>query len=243
MNEKILLYDVYDDNKNVINSQVILDNNIGFEIPNDYYFKKETTNLSERILHILNDKHFIRLYYEMCDEKSFKQQIEKIQEKYKITEDFTNYRGQKIIEYENETGINIMSFDGTNLLLVNSKCHKYSDEYYVLYFIVFSFDSNCQNNYDNVYYQKNNYCILKNAKYIYDNYGINLIKHNPFESLEVIDKENFCKYINGIVNYDEEIDNYYMSSDKTLKSIVYKIENYKSNEMDDSSFMDLVEEE
>lgn len=243
MNEKILLYDVYDDNKNVIKSQVILDNNIGFEIPKDYYFKKETTNLSERKLHILNDKHFIRLYYEMCDEKSFKQQVDEIHEKYKITEDFTNYRGQRIIEYENETGINILSFDGTILLIINSKCHKYSNEYYILYFIAFSFDSKCQDNYDNVYYQKNNYCILINAKYIYDNYEINLIKHNPSESLSIIDKENFCKYIKGVDDYDAEIDNYYMSKDKTLKNIINKIKNYKNNEIDEPSLMELAEEE
>ena len=38
VNENILLYDVFDDNKNVLNSQVILDNYIGFVIPKNYYF-------------------------------------------------------------------------------------------------------------------------------------------------------------------------------------------------------------
>ena len=68
VNENILLYDVFDDNKNVLNSQVILDNYIGFEIPKNYYFNKESTDLKNHILHIKSDKDFIRLYYEKCNE-------------------------------------------------------------------------------------------------------------------------------------------------------------------------------
>ena len=41
MEEKILLYDVLDDDSNVLNSQVIIDNKIGFEIQKNYFFKKK----------------------------------------------------------------------------------------------------------------------------------------------------------------------------------------------------------
>lgn len=242
VNENILLYDVFDDNKNVLNSQVILDNYIGFEIPKNYYFNKESTDLKNHILHIKSDKDFIRLYYEKCNEYSYKEKIEEIERKYKTTEDFINYRGQRIIEYENETGINVISYDGAYVLILNSKCKKYSYEYYILYFIVFSFDSDCPESYDNSYYQKNSYCILKNGKYVYDKYKINLIKYNPSESLDIINTESFCKFISDNIEYDEKLDNYYVEKTKINQNIVNRINNYHNNENDDPSLMDLIEE-
>ncbi len=242
MDESILLYDIYDENKNVLNSQVILDNKYGFEIPSSYYFNKESTNLKEHILNIRNDNDFIRMYYNQCVESDYKIKVEEIKSRHKITEDFTNYRGQKIIEYEDETGINVIVYDETIVIILNSKCKKYSNEYYVLYYIIFSFDSNCQTSYENFYYQKNSYCILKNAKHIYNNYKINLIKYNPTESLTVIDTKNFCEYISENKDYDDKLYNYYVSKDKGFKNIVDKIKDYRNNELDDPSFMDLVEE-
>ena len=89
MNKNILLYDVFDDNKDVLNSQVILDNNIGFEIPKNYYFNKESTDLKNHILHIKSDKDFIRLYYEKCNEYSYKEKIEEIMKKYGKPDTYT----------------------------------------------------------------------------------------------------------------------------------------------------------
>ena len=130
MNESISVYDVLDENNNILNSQVLIDN-IGFEIPSDYYFNKEATSTREHILHIMNENNYIRLYYEKCDENNYKLEISNIRKKHKITEEFINYRGQKIIEYENETGINIISFDNTYVVVLNSKCKKYSTQYYI----------------------------------------------------------------------------------------------------------------
>lgn len=244
MNKNILLYDVYDDNKNVLKSQVILDNHIGFEIPKNYFFNKSSTILKNRILYIMNKIDHIKLYYEICDEETYSKKIAEVIERYEVNEHFINYRGQKIVEYENETGINIICYDGTVILILNSKCKKYSKEYYILYFIAFSFDSDCQTTYTNFYYQKNNFCILKNAKYIYENYKINLIKYNPSELLSIINRKNFCRYISKGSTFDYNISNYYVPGNKLYKEIVDKIEKYNTdlNIDDDSSVMDLVEE-
>ena len=242
MEEGIWLYDIYDDSKKIINSQVILNNNIGFEIPKDYFFAKNHTNLKERILRLDNGKRTIKLYYEKCYEKDYNKKIEELKGKYKITEDFTNYRNQKIIEYETETGINIICYDGSIVLMLNSRCQKYSNDYYVLYFIAYSFDSNCGTLYENYYYQKNSYCILKNAYHIYKKYKINLIKYNPSEILAIINRKNFCKYISNISDFDYEIDNHYMAKDIVFEDIVNKIEKYNNLDFNDNpSFIDLIE--
>lgn len=241
MNENILLYDVFD-NKNVLNSQVILNKSIGFEIPSDCYFDKNATNFDKHIFQLINHDNNINIHFDIYNENSYKEKIDKIRNQYKITEEFVNYRGQKIIEYENESGINIIVNDDKNILSINSKCNKYSFEYYVLYYIAFSFDSNCDDNYENSYYQKNSYCILKNAKHLYDEYNVNLIKHNPFETLKILNNENFCKYLINNSDYDDEINNYYLMKDNASKNIVNRIKNYKNDEFDDPSLMDLIEE-
>ena len=242
MNERILLYDVFDDNKNVLNSQVVLDNNIGFEIPSNCYFDKNTTILKDHILKLKNNDNDINIYFNKYDEKIYNDKIAEIKRKYNITEDFTNYRGQKIIEYEDELGINVLAYDGINMVVVNSNCSKYSNEYYELYYIAFSFDSDCNDNYDNSYYQKNSYCIIENAKHLYDEYKVNLIKHNPSETLSILNNESFCNYLSNTSNYDNELNNYYVLKDKVFSNIVNKITNYNNEEFDDPSLMDLIEE-
>ena len=102
MEEKILLYDVLDDDGNILNSQVILENKIGFEIPKNYFFNRENTDLKSNILQIKNNNNnYINISYVKSDEKDYKEKKQIIKEKYKIIEDFINYRGQKIIEFEN----------------------------------------------------------------------------------------------------------------------------------------------
>lgn len=242
MEEKILLYDVLDDDGNILNSQVILENKIGFEIPKNYFFNRENTDLKSNILQIKNNNNYINISYIKSDEKDYKEKKQIIKEKYKIIEDFINYRGQKIIEFENENGINVMAYDGTIISFVNCQCKKYSDEYFDLYYILYSFDSESSGNYDNLYYQKNSYCIKRNGKYIYDKYNINLLKQNPTDYLSSFSTEMFCQYLKGKNDYDCEIDNYYVKKDKIYKSIVEKIENYRNDANDDISLMDIIEE-
>ena len=128
------------------------------------------------------------------------------------------------------------------MVVVNSNCSKYSNEYYELYYIAFSFDSDCNDNYDNSYYQKNSYCIIENAKHLYDEYKVNLIKHNPSETLSILNNESFCNYLSNTSNYDNELNNYYVLKDKVFSGIVNKITNYNNEEFDDPSLMDLIEE-
>ena len=239
MNKEIILMDIFDENKNILNSQVILNNVIGFEIPKDYFFNKEFTNLNERLLLLSNMNNEIKLYYEMCSIDNYNNKIEEIKKKYTITEEYSNYRGQKIIEYESETGINVISFDGEYVNIANSKCKKYSREYYSLYYIVFSFDSKCNGNYDNLYYQKNNYCILINGFHIFKKYGKNILKFNPNELIKTVTNNSFCEYLTSNHYFDEQLNNYYMPA-KVFNIVVNKIDNYVNEELDDPNMMDLV---
>ena len=194
MNEKLLLYDIYDSSKQVLYSQVIIDGNNTFNIPKNYYIKKDSTNLDKRIITIIGGNHSIRLYYEICDEEACKQKVANIIEKKQTIEEFSNYRGQNIIEFEDKSGINIVCFDGDVLLKIDSKCTRYSKEYYILYYIAFSFEINFDDNFKNESYEKNNYCILKNAKHAHDKYKVNLINLNPTKLIDKINRENFCNH-------------------------------------------------
>lgn len=240
MEETLSLYDVLDDDRNVLNSQAII-GNICFEIPKSYFFNKDTTSLEKHILHLKNSSNFVRIYYEHCDENNYKIKIEDIRNKYNITEEFSNYRGQNVIEYESETGINVIGYDGNIVIIINCKCKKYSKEYFDLYFILYSFDTVSNGTYNNSYYQKNNYCVLKNGSYLYQKYNLNLLKTNPSEFVSEFVIEMFCKYINGVCDYDSNIKNYYVKKDVVFQNIVNKIKMYNVSD-DDPSFMDIIDE-
>ncbi len=243
MNNNIVLLDILDEKQNTLNSQAIINSEIIFEMPRDYYFDQNATNIEDHILQIKNSNNInIKLCYESCNEKDYNKKITKIKNQNKINEDFINYREQQVVEYVDTAGINITCYDGKFLLIVSSKCDKYSNEYYILYYISFSLDR-YQENYDNKYYQKNNYCILSNAKYVYDKYKINLIKNNPFEKLVSININAFSNYISGVCSFDWNNSNYYVSKEVDFKNIVEKIDNYKSINLDDDLVLvDMLEE-
>ena len=248
MNRKIKLYDVVDNNNIIINSQVIVDNNIGFEIPRQYYFVNDTTD--NNTFHITNDKTDINISFELFDENIIKGKLEsirnnliKVESKTKITENFNNYRNQKIMEYEENNCINVIGYDEHIIISANSKCKKYSYEYFDLYYIVFSFIYGCNGEYDNLSYQKNNYCILKNGKYIYETNEINILKTNPIDLLISISNKNFCQSICENKEYDKNIDYYYIPKAEMFRKIVKRIENIIiSEDNDNPDCMDLIVE-
>ena len=237
MDKKILIYDVLDQNDKMLNSQVILDNNIGFEIPSDYFFDKDKTNLNKNKLVILNKNNNIVMEFKICNEDNYKNEINEIRKNYDIGEDFINYREQKILEYVDKDYMNILGFDGKVLVSLKSKCKKYSSLYYEMYFILYSFDSKCNLQYDNFYYQKNNFCILKNGYYIYNKFKLNLLKENVYDYLNKLNEKYFCDYLLKNKEFDKNIDNYYLPS--TYRDIMSKVDGYKLS--DDLSLRDEVE--
>ena len=241
MDENISVYDVLDENKTILNSQVLI-GNVGFEIPSDYYFNHEFTSIKDHIFHLVSKNDYIRIHYEKCNEENYNLEISNIKERNNITEDFTNYRGQKIIEYENETGINLISYDNCYVTILNYKCKKYSNQYYTLYYILFSFVFNISIEYDNVYYQKNNYCIMKNGCYLYEKYNKNIIKYNPADLLNKYDKIAFCDYLNGNIIFDTNFENYYTVEDNEFIKIFNKINSYVNFEDDNPDLMEVIEE-
>lgn len=241
MSETILMYDVLNENSETINSQVII-NNMGFEIPNDYYFIENLTRLNDKILYLTDGKNVIQMYYEKCNNQNYENKVKEIKESNLILETFDNYRGQKIIEYECEKKINIMGYDGDYIIVINSDCKRYSRDYYTLYYILFSCDSRCEENYDNLYYQKNNLSILVNGKHVYDRYQKNIIKYVPEKILLSLINKSYCNYLESNKEFDENLSNYYIKNDIGMKKVIKKIESYFDSNNDDISMRDLIEE-
>ncbi len=231
------VYDVFSD-KNKLNSQVIF-NNIGFEIPKNYYFEKSATNIEENSFQlIVNSNYKVDLKCMILNEDEFNDKLKKYSNT--IINSFQNYRNQKIYEVINDEIIRIFGYDGKVFFELNSNAIKYSQEYFELYYIAFSFSEIENSDYDNNFFQKNNYCILKNGKYIYDNYNDNLIYKNPYEYLKKINTINFNEYINKNNKYDYKLKNDYIKNE--YNNIVEKIEHYKSIVENDKKLLDVIEE-
>ena len=231
------VYDVFSD-KNKLNSQVIF-NNIGFEIPNNYYFEKSATNIEENSFLLIGDFNYkIDLKCMILNEDQFNEKLKKYSNT--IINSFQNYRNQKIYEVINDEIISIFGYDGKVFFELNSNSIKYSQEYFELYYIAFSFSEIENYDYDNNFFQKNNYCILKNGKYVYDNYNENLIYKNPYEYLKKINTINFNEYINKNNKYDYQLKNDYIKNE--YNNIVEKIEHYKSIVENDKELLDVIEE-
>lgn len=231
------VYDVFS-NKNKLNSQVIF-NNIGFEIPNNYYFEKSATNIEENTFQLISSSDYkIDLKCVILNEDEFNDELKKYSNS--IINNFQNYRNQKIYEIVSDEIIKIFGYDGKVFFELNSNVKKYSQEYFELYYIAFSFSEIENFNYDNNLFQKNNYCILKNGKYVYDNYKINLIYENPYEYLKKLNTINFNEYINKNYKYDYKLKNDYIKND--YSNIVEKIEHYKSMVENDKELLDIIEE-
>lgn len=241
MNENILMYDVLNENNEAINSQVII-NNMGFEIPNDYYFIENLTRLNDKILYLTDGDNTIQMYYEKCSNQNYENKTKEIKENSLILETFDNYRGQKIIEYESDKKINIMGYDGDYTVVLSSDCKRYSRDYYTLYYILFSCDSRCSKNYDNLYYQKNNLSILINGKHVYDRYQKNIIKYVPEKILSSLINKSYCNYLESNKEFDENLSNYYIKNDIGMKNVIKKIESYFDSNNDDISMRDLIKE-
>lgn len=231
------VYDVFS-NKNKLNSQVIF-NNIGFEIPNNYYFEKNATNIEENSFQLIGNSNYkIDLKCMFLNEYEFNDKIKKYSNT--IINSFQNYRNQKIYEMINDEIISIFGYDGKVFFELKSNAIKYSQEYFELYYIAFSFSEIENYDYDNSFFQKNNYCILKNGKYVYDNYNENLIYKNPYEYLKKINTINFNEYINKNNKYDYKLKNDYIKNE--YNNIVEKIEHYKSIVDNDKELLDVIEE-
>ena len=231
------VYDVFSD-KNKLNSQVIF-NNIGFEIPNNYYFEKSATNIEENTFQLISSSDYkIDLKCVILNEDEFNDELKKYSNS--IINNFQNYRNQKIYEIVSDEVIKIFGYDGKVFFELNSNVKKYSQEYFELYYIAFSFSEIENFNYDNNLFQKNNYCILKNGKYVYDNYKINLICENPYEYLKKLNTINFNEYINKNYKYDYKLKNDYIKND--YSNIVEKIEHYKGIVENDEELLDIIEE-
>lgn len=235
MNNLLRVFDIVD-NKIRLNSQVIF-NNIGFEIPINYHFNKENTKIEENQFQIIDDFNFkINLKFFIYK----KDELNIIIENHKDKNVFKNYREQKIYEIiENDT-IKIVGYDDNIFFEVSAQCKKNSQKYYDMYYIAFSFKK-IEGEYDNQYLQKNNYCILKNGKFIYENMDVNLIYENPYEYLNKIHKINFNDYLVKNKKYFNELTNYYIKDD--FNNVVSKIEKYKTNIInDEDEMMDIIEE-
>jgi len=231
------VYDVFS-NENKLNSQVIF-NNIGFEIPNNYYFEKSATNIEENTFQLVGNYNYkIDLKCMILNEDKFNDKLKKYSNT--IINSFQNYRNQKIYEIINDEMIKIFGYDGKVFFELNSNVIKYSQEYFELYYIAFSFSEIENLDYDNNLFQKNNYCILKNGKYIYDNYKINLIYESPYEYLKKLNTLNFNEYINKNYKYDDKLKNEYIKND--YGNIVEKIEHYKGIVENDKELLDIIEE-
>lgn len=231
------VYDVFS-NESKLNSQVIF-NNIGFEIPNNYYFEKNATNIEENTFQLISSSDYkIDLKCMILNEDEFNDKLKKYSNT--IINSFQNYRNQKIYEIINDEMIKMFGYDGKVFFELNSNVIKYSQEYFELYYIAFSFSEIENFEYDNNLFQKNNYCILKNGKHIYDNYMINLIYENPYEYLKKLNTINFNEYINKNYKYDYKLKNDYIRND--YGNIVEKIEHYKGIVEKDKELLDIIEE-
>lgn len=231
------IYDVFDNN-NKLNSQVIF-NSIGFEIPTNYYFEKKSTNLELNKFQLINDcNHKINLECYILNESEFNDRLKKYSNQAMCN--FQNYRSQKIYEIIDNEKIKIIGYDGKIFFKLDSNVKKYSQEYFELYYVAFSLSEIENNNYDNNTYQKNNYCILKNGKYVYDKYNIDIVYEKPYECLKKLNTINFNNYINKNEKYEYELDNNYVKNN--YRSIFEKIENYKKSVESNEELLDIVNE-
>lgn len=236
MESTLKVYDVFN-NKNKLNSQVLL-NDIGFEIPSNYYFDNNTVNIHENNFQLVNDKNKINLKCGIFNKDDF----DKVLSKYNnfIVSDFQNYRNQKIYEIISNQTIKVFGHDDNVFFELSSDIKRYTQEYFELYYIAFSFCKITDNEYDNITFQKNNYCILKNCKYIYDKYGVNLIYEKPYECVKTLDIISFNNYISNNDKYDSKLKNNYIKND--FDYIVEKIEEFKNIKVDDNIPLDILEE-
>ena len=236
MESTLKVYDVFD-NKNNLNSQVLL-NDIGFEIPSNYYFDNNTVNIHENKFQLINDKNRINLKCGVFNKDDF----DKVLTKYNnfIVNDFQNYRNQKIYEIISNQTIKVLGHDDNVFFELSSDIKRYTQEYFELYYIAFSFCKIEDNEYDNITFQKNNYCILKNGKYIYDKYDINLIYEKPNECVKTLNSISFNNYISNNDKYDSKLKNNYIKND--FDYIVEKIEKFKNIKDDDNFPLDILEE-
>lgn len=236
MESTLKVYDIFN-NKNKLNSQVLL-NDIGFEIPSNYYFDNNTVNIHENNFQLVNDKNKINLKCGIFNKDDF----DKVLTKYNnfIVSDFQNYRNQKIYEIISNQTIKVFGHDDNVFFELSSDIKRYTQEYFELYYIAFSFCKIEDNEYDNIIFQKNNYCILKNCKYIYDKYGVNLIYEKPYECVKTLNIISFNNYISNNDKYDSKLKNNYIKND--FDYIVEKIEKFKNIKVDDNIPLDILEE-
>ena len=222
------VYDVYENNYK-LNSQVIF-NNIGFEIPDNYYFDKNETNFAENRFKILNENYnAIYINCGITDENNFKIAVERLNNpKYEF---YINYRCQKIYEYKENEYIRIIAYIDNIFCDLYCRCKKYTQEYYDLCYIAFSFCKLSNSIYDDLFIQKNNYCILKNGKYIFDSYSINLNFKNPYRFLTKLNDVQFKEYLTKNKKIDQGLSNPYL--DNGFEKIFNKIENYKNSNIND----------
>lgn len=231
------VYDVFD-TKVKLNSQVIV-NNIGFEIPSNYYFEKDNTDLSKNKFQLCNNhNHQIELKYDLLNENEVSDKLK--QYKSFTINSFQNYRNQRIYEFFDADKIVVIGYDGKIFFEIKSNVEKHSQEYFELYYIAFSFSEIDEYNYDNYIFQKNNYIILKNGKYLYDNYDINIVYKQPYEYLKKLNIISFNNYINKNEKYRYELENNYLKND--YGNIVEKIEHYKNVAENDKELLDVIEE-
>lgn len=243
MKQNICVMDVYDDNENILNSQVIINDNIKFEIPKNYFFVQEKTD-SELMILLLSDG-FSQLNINILDNnKNYDEIYNEINKFYKITDAFTNYRGQKIIEFFNNNICYLIIYNKEKITKLECKCEKYSVIYYELYFIAFSFNSSILDNSNDYYCLKNNYIILKNGKYLYEKYNINILKKKPYEELEKVSNMEFTNYITNNEEFSSEIKNYYLKSGDLFYTLKGRIDNYlkNNNVIDNYDEIDLLDE-
>lgn len=244
MKQNICVMDVYDDTENILSSQVTINNNIGFEIPKNYFFIKEKTD-SELMNFVLSDGYNQININILDSNKKYDDIYNEINKHYKITESFINYRGQKIIEFFANSICCLLIFDKEKIMKLECNCKKYSSIYYQVYFIAFSFKNLINDNLNEYYYQKNNYIILKNGKCLYEEYDIDILKKNPYEELEMVNNIEFINYITNNKDINRGIKNYYLKSYCLFYEVKSKIDNYlkNNNVFEDCNEIDLLDYE
>ena len=165
----------------------------------------------------------------ITDENNFKIAVEKLNNpKYEF---YINYRCQKIYEYKENEYIRIIAYIDNIFCDLYCRCKKYTQEYYDLCYIAFSFCKLSNSIYDDLFIQKNNYCILKNGKYIFDSYSINLNFKNPYRFLTKLNDIQFKEYLTKNKKINQGLSNPYL--DNGFEKIFNKIENYKNSNIND----------
>ncbi|MDD2434790.1 MAG: hypothetical protein PHO63_00885 [Bacilli bacterium] len=207
--EFLSIYDIQNKKGIVIKSQVILEmETFGFEIIPDYIVNNKKSTLSEEnkgtiyLENASNNEIYLSFSYLKVTKKKFNEELQTYINKFHY-DHFTNYRDQEIHEFIDDFNMIIIFYYEGYMFIVTKRGEKYSQEYYELYFTVYSLYKikTKKLEYNNPELEAQSACLRNNGQKVYRYFNhLNLVKVNPIEMVMNLKNEQLKELLDKGIN-------------------------------------------